>query len=132
MIPPEFNPVTKRDEFVYPIVDHGYYLSTSRGEDIVLGLRTMTKLHNTIEKMIRLLMDKLEGAGVPPAQEVQVQFQGHLLAQRKAFESILNLSENVVVTNFNPGEWGDKYMKTIQLLAEKGYGVPKTSPRSLL
>ena len=49
--------------------------------------------------------------------------------QRNGFESIINLQYNVVVTNFDPGAWGDTYLQTVKRLADKGYGYPPEAPR---
>ena len=89
----------------------------------------MCKLYYTIEKMIFLLVERLKTGGVAAETEVQVAFGGHELAQRKGFESIINLSYNVVVTNFDPGVWGDHYLKMAKRLADKGYGYPSEAPR---
>ena len=116
-------------EFVYSIVDHGYKLSTSRAMDMFTSSHSLCKLHYTIEKMIFMLIERLKSGGVEAETEVQIAFAGHELAKRKAFESVINLSENVVVTNFEPGAWGEQYLKTVKLLAEKGYGYPSEAPR---
>jgi hypothetical protein len=127
--PEVIDPETGEKEFVYVIQDHGYKLSSSRAEDMFDSSMSMCKLYNTIEKMIALLVERLRTGGIEPDAEVQVAFSGHELAQRKAFESIINLQENVVVTNFEPGEWGEKYLKVVKNLADKGYGYPPESPR---
>jgi len=111
-------------ENVYPIFDHGNVLSTSRGEDLVRGLRCMGKLYNTIEKMIRLLLgrvsayiegDEEEGGGSEEERKgVAVAFRGHELAQRKAFVAITTLDKNIEVVNFEPGVWA----KQLQIIRE--------------
>ncbi|QDP73520.1 virulence factor [Legionella israelensis] len=116
-------------EFVYDIHDHGHKLSTSKSADMFSAGMSMCKLYYTIEKMISMLVDRLKSGGIDPETEVQVAFHGHELAQRKAFESIINLSYNVVVTNFNPGVWGERYLETVKRLADKGYGYPPEAPR---
>lgn len=132
VIEPEIISETGEYENVYNILDHGYLMSTSRGLDIVSGIRSLSKLFNTIEKMIKILVERLRTSGIATSEEeVQVSFRGHELGQRKAFESILNLAENVVVTNFAPGEWGERFLKNIEELAKRGYGLPKSSPRSV-
>ena len=118
-------------EFVYPIHDHGFKLSTSRGEDMYLAGKSMCKLFYTIEKMIFLLVERLKSGGVDIETEVQIAFGGHELAQRKGFESVINLSYNVVVTNFDPGTWGDHYLKIAKRLADRGYGYPAEAPRDI-
>lgn len=127
----EPQPIANSDEleFVYSILDEGYKLSTSKGEDMYVAGMSMCKLHYTIEKMIFLLVERLKAGGIATDMEVQVAFGGHELAQRKAFESIINLSYNVVVTNFEPGLWGERYLQTVKRLADKGYGYPPEAPR---
>ncbi len=116
-------------EFVYPIHDHGYKLSTSKGEEMYSAGMSMCKLYFTIEKMIYILVERLKSGGIGTDVEVQVAFGGHELAQRKAFEVIINLGYNVVVTNFDPGPWGEHYLRVVQGLAAKGYGYPSEAPR---
>jgi hypothetical protein len=116
-------------EFVYSIHDSGAKLSTSKSEDMMSAGMSMCKLFYTIEKMIYLLVERLKSSGVSTDTEVQIAFGGHELAQRKAFESIINLSYNVVVTNFDPGVWGERYLQTVKRVADKGYGYPVEAPR---
>jgi hypothetical protein len=126
---PEFLPDGIEREFVYTIHDAGYKLSTSKSEDMFSSGMSMYKLFMTIEKMIYLLVERLKSGGIDQETEVQIAFGGHLIAQRKAFESVINLSYNVVVTNFDPGSWGDNYLSIVKRLAEKGYGYPSETPR---
>jgi hypothetical protein len=127
-------------EFVYPILDFGNRFSTSKGSELYSAGLSMWRLYCTIEKIIGLLIQRLqsfssesEGEGgstkITEETEVQVAFAGHELAQRKGFESIINLSYNVVVTNFDPGMWGERYLQNVKRLAEKGYGYPSAAPR---
>lgn len=116
-------------EFVYAIHDHGSKLSTSKSDDMISAGMSMCKLYFTIEKMINILVERLKSGGVSSETEVQVAFAGHELAQRKAFESIINLSYNVVVTNFDPGAWGEQYLQNVKKIADKGYGYPTEAPR---
>lgn len=129
MIPAEHIPHSEELEFVYTIYDHGYKLSASKAEDMYQAGMSNCKLNSTIEKMIALLVERLKSGGIDTATEVQVAFDGHELAQRKAFESIINLSYNVVVTNFDPGAWGERYLQNVKRLADKGYGYPPGAPR---
>lgn len=133
IIEPDVDSKTKQVEQVYPIFDYGNKMSTSRGEDLILGHRTMGKLYNTIEKMIGLMVKRIKEHQLPEGGDTQpearVAFAGHELGQRKAFESVINLEENVVVTNFDPGTWGDKHLQMVKELADRGYGLPKPSPR---
>lgn len=116
-------------EFVYPIVDYGDKFSTSKGLELFSAGLSMWKLYCTIEKIIHLLIERLKSSGTTAETEVQIAFAGHELAQRKGFESVINLSYNVVVTNFDPGAWGERYLQTVKRLADKGYGYPAAAPR---
>jgi hypothetical protein len=129
IIPPEPIPKSDDTEFVYTIEDHGFMLCTSKAEEMFTAGMSMCKLNYTIEKMIYLLIERLKTSGTSTETEVKIAFGGHELAQRKAFESIINLSYNVVVTNFDPGAWGDTYLQTVKRLADKGYGYPPEAPR---
>jgi hypothetical protein len=35
----------------------------------------------------------------------------------------------VVVTNFDPGAWGEQYLQTVKRIADKGFGYPSETPR---
>ena len=129
IIKPELISGTQEYEFVYDIHDSGFKLSASKGADMLSSGMSMCKLFYTIEKMIFILVERLKSGGVSAETEVQVAFGGHLLAQRKAFESIINLSYNVVVTNFDPGAWGERYLQIVKQNSEK-FGYPPEAPRS--
>jgi len=129
IIEPELLVGSEKREFVYPIHDYGFKLTTSKGEDMYAAGMSMCKLFYTIEKMIYLLVERLKTGGIDEKTEVQVAFGGHVVPQRKAFESIINLSYNVVVTNFDPGVWGERYLKMVQELAKRGLGYPSPAPR---
>jgi hypothetical protein len=120
---------TDKYEFVYPIIDYGDHFSTSKGLEIFTAGLSMWKLYCTIEKIINLLIERIKSTGTTAETEVQIAFAGHELAQRKGFESVINLSYNVVVTNFDPGAWGERYLQTVKRLADKGYGYPSAAPR---
>lgn len=122
---------TNEFEFVYPIHDHGFKLSVSKGNELFKAGLSMCKLYYTIEKMIFLLIERLKELGIDKETEVEVAFDGHELAQRKCFDSIINLSYNVVVTNFDPGTWGERYLAATKRLADLGYGYPPESPRDI-
>jgi hypothetical protein len=130
LIQPELISGSDEYEFVYTIHDSGYKLSASKSDNMFSAGMSMCKLFYTIEKMVDILVDRLKSGGVTEETEVQVAFGGHELAQRKAFESIINLSYNVVVTNFDPGEWGDRYLENVKRMAEK-YGYPPEAPRDV-
>jgi hypothetical protein len=129
IIKPEVIPGTHELEHVYDIHDFGSKLSTSKGEELLNAGMSMCKLYMTIEKMIYIIVERLKTGGVDTETEVQVAFGGHLLPQRKAFESIINLAYNVVVTNFDPGVWGERYLQIVKQNAEK-FGYPPEAPRS--
>jgi len=116
-------------EFVYPIADYGDKFSTSKGSELFSSGLSMLKLYCTIEKIIFILMERIKASGTKAETEIQVAFSGHELAQRKAFESIINLSYNVVISNFDPGRWGERYLQIVKRLADKGYGYPSAAPR---
>ena len=131
IIPPEPLQDSEELEFVYTIHDHGYKLCTSKAEVMFSAGMSMCRLYFTIEKMIFLLVERLKTSGTTTETEVQVAFGGHELAQRKGFESIINLSYNVVVTNFDPGPWGERYLQIVKRLADSGYGYPPEAPRDI-
>lgn len=118
-------------EFVYDIYDFGNKLRTSKGVEMYSAGMSMCKLFYTIEKMIFILIKRIKDEGISTDTEVQVMFDGHLLAQRKAFESIINLNYNVVVTNFDPGVWGERYLEIVKRLSDRGYGYPSEAPREI-
>ena len=129
VIQPEAIAGTNEMEFVYPIHDYGNGLSTSKGADMYVAGLSMCKLYYTIEKMIYILVERLKSGGIDPSTEVQIAFDGHELAQRKGFESVINLNYNVVITNLDPGLWGERYLQIARRLADKGFGYPPESPR---
>ena len=116
-------------EYVYTIHDHGFKLTTSKAEEMFSSGMSMCKLYYTIEKIIFMLVERLRSGGISTETEVQIAFGGHELAQRKGFESVINLGYNVVVTNFDPGDWGERYLASVKRLADKGYGYPPEAPR---
>lgn len=130
IIQPEVLAGTDEKEFVYPIFDYGNKLATSKALEMYTAGMSMCRLYYTIEKMIFLLLERMKSGGIDEQTEVQIAFGGHELAQRKAFESIINLSYNVVVSNFDPGVWGERYLQNVKRIADKGYGYPPESPRS--
>lgn len=129
ILPPELIPGTDTYEFVYLIHDYGFKLVTSKAEDMYTAGMSMCKMYYTIEKMIYLLIERLKSGGIDGETEVQIAFSGHELPQRKAFEVTINLPYNVVVTNFDPGAWGESYLEKVKRQAEKGYGYPLEAPR---
>lgn len=128
---PEQLPHSEQFEFVYPILDFGNQLSTSKGEEGCHAGFSMCKLYFTIEKMVSILIDRLKDCGTDEQTEVQIALGGHEFAQRKGFESIINLKYNVVVTNFDPGSWGEQYLQNVKQISEQGYGYPPEAPRDI-
>lgn len=118
-------------EFVYPILDFGNKLSTSKQTELLSAGLSMCKMYYTIEKIIDILIQRLQKEGIAPETEVQVMLNGHEITKRKAFESIINLDHNVVVANFDPGAWGEKYLRVVKRLGEQGYGYPTKAPRDI-
>lgn len=116
-------------EFVYSIFDYGFKFVSSKADEMYSAGMSMAKLHNTIEKMVYLLTERIKESGGTKETEVQIALHGFIGAQRKSFESIINLDGNVVVVNFDPGEWGEKFLQTVKRLADKGYGFPEEAPR---
>lgn len=129
VIPPE--PLSEGEglEKVYTIYDFGFKLSTSKAEDMYSSGMSMYRMYNTIEKMIAILVDRVMSQdGITSETEVQISFVGHELCQRKGFEVTINLPHNFVVTNFDPGEWGNWYLKMVKSMGER-FGYPSQSPR---
>lgn len=129
VIPPQEMLGSNEKEFVYTIYDFGNKFSTSKAEEMFESGMSMFKMHQTIEKIVYLLVERLKAGDISTETEVQVAFDGHILVQRKAFEVLINLDYNVVITNFTPGAWGDRYLEIMKLLVEKGYGYPPKAPR---
>lgn len=127
-------PISGTDEleFVYPIVDHGFKFSFSKGEEMFSSGLSMCKSHFTIEKIITLLIERLDAEGNDAQAETLVALGGHELLQRKCFEVVINLSKhNLVVTNFDPGAWGEEYLLRVKRLVALGYGYPSEAPRTI-
>lgn len=131
IISPERILNTTEYEFVYPIHDFGFKLVTSKSSEMFSAGMSMCKFYYTIEKMIALMIERLKTEGISSEDEVQIAFSGHELGRRKAFESIINLNYNVVVTNFDPGSWGEQYLQVLKYVADKGFGYPSQAPRDI-
>ena len=76
-------------------------------------------------------MAELSSSGGANNDEVKVFLDGHILCKRKMFEVIINLSENWVVMNFDPGQWGNNYLDGLQKLYKRGYPYPPSAPRTV-
>lgn len=111
-------------EHVYAIFDYGDRFSTSV-DDIVNATRSTGKYLNTIDKMIQIVIERCKAADdwddSDDKMEMRVAFEGHEIGQRKAFNDCIMSQENIVVTNFEPGEWGERQIRTMEHRAEKGF-----------
>lgn len=119
-------------EFVYPILDYGNCLVSSKGMETLFSGQSMLKMYYTIDKMISILHEKITDKESEIGQtfpEVSIELWGFDLCLRKAFEVIINLPENWIITNYEPGDWGNRYLDILQKLAEKGYAYPPPAPR---
>ncbi|MBA4695935.1 MAG: virulence factor [Legionella sp.] len=130
IIPPALVTDSGEEEFVYPIVDYGNEFATTKGFDMPATSMSNCKLFYTIEKMMRLVIERLEEQGVDGETEVQITVDGHEIACRKAFEVVINCTKNnLVIINYDPGAWGDNYLQMVKKLAAEGYGYPPEAPR---
>jgi hypothetical protein len=119
-------------ELVYPIYDFGDRLSSSKTMDNEIDNHSMLKMFFTIEKMISIMYEKIKNkstSGGTENPENLFYLDGHLLCLRKAFEVIINLPDNWIVMNFDPGEWGNNYLATLQRLKNKNFQYPPPAPR---
>lgn len=130
IIKPKLIAGTGEYEFVYDIVDYGQGFLTCKAEEMLTAGQSMCKLFYTIEKIIYLFIERLKSSGTDSEGEVQVSIYGFLSALRKAFEVIINLNYNVIVTNFDPGAWGEFFLAVVKRLADKGYGFIPGAPRT--
>lgn len=123
------------EEFVYPIFDYGDRLISSKGSQTLFSGQSMIKMFYTIDKMITIWYNKIKsleengGRKGSPHGEVKVYLDGFDLCLRKAFEVIINLSDNWIVMNYDPGDWGNRYLDILQKLNAKGYSYPPPAPR---
>ncbi len=128
-INPAYNKDTQEYESVYVILDYGYMFSTSRGEESALGITAMSKMYNTIQKIIRLILKRLtehaggEGA-FNPQEEIKVALFGHELCKRKAFALSMDLEANVNIVNFDPRIWGERFINNLKNMIAMGRGYP--------
>ena len=120
----------QKGEYVHRIQDYGNELYTSRGEAAMHGNRSFNKLMQTVEKMVILLVtrakevfeEKYRDDGSDSInREIRVSFGGFELLQRKAFRACIELPDQVSVTNFDPGEWGERQLRCFNELLDKGY-----------
>ncbi len=124
-------------EHVYSIFDFGDRLITSKVTEHQIENLSMLKMFYTIEKMVFIMHDKISkiDSGGSTSDDKQNEFMfyldGHILCLRKAFEVIINLPDNWLVMNFEPGEWGNSYISALQRLREQGYQYPPPAPRDI-
>lgn len=119
----------EKGSYKQAFLDYGNELKVSRGEDLALGIRTYGKLMNTIETMIELIIQRAaealgaedDGSGAAMDEEIQIAFNGFEILQRKAFRVSIESEHNVLVTNFDPGEWGERQLRCFNELVNKGY-----------
>lgn len=126
IVEPGKDPQSGLPEDVYPIYDYGDVFRTSRGQDIAKGMRVTRKYLNTVDKIIRLASQRAkeveDETGVGEAEpERRVAFRGHEIGQRKGFISAINHDKQMVVVNFEPGEWGERYLSVLDELIKRGY-----------
>lgn len=120
-------------EFVYTILDYGDRLMASKQSENQIEDLSMLRMYYTIEKMICVMSEKLHK--IEPTKnedlekEILFYLEGHQLCMRKAFEVIINLPDNWVVMNFDPGTWGNNYLATLQRLRDKNFDYPPPAPR---
>ncbi|MCC5791250.1 MAG: virulence factor [Legionellaceae bacterium] len=117
-------------EHVYPIIDTGDSLATSKAEEMFHAGFSHCKLYYTIEKMLWLLHERLRSGGIGSEDEVQIAIHGYQSAIRYAFASVINMQENILILNFDPGNWGEQYLEVIKRMAQN-YGFPAASPRDM-
>lgn len=127
-IPPAYDDKQKDYENVYTILDHGYAFSTSRGEDATAGSTAMGKLYNTIQKMVRLIFERVKdqsGDTGSADTEIKIALFGHELGRRKAFALIMDQENvNVNIVNFDPVAWGEQFINNLKYMIESGHGAP--------
>ncbi len=125
IIEPGVDKKTQKPEHVFPIFDYGNRLSASVGKDLPSGTRSTGKMLNTVKKMIEILLEKVKQSlgtqQLEPETEIQLAFDGHELSQRMAFKDCIMRPEHLVITNFEPGAWGELQLRTMEELARKGY-----------
>ncbi len=129
LIQPAFDEKTQMPENVYAIMDYGYAFRTSRGEEMALGTTAMGKLYNTINKIIKLVMKRLEekaggAASFDPQKEIKLALSGYELGKRKAFALVMDLEANVNIVNFDPRLWGERFIANLKNMIAMGHGYP--------
>ena len=112
------------NEQVYTIYDYGDHFSTSVGDSLAKGTRATGKMLNTVIKMMRLMIERVKEVDQEVGQgeagdemAIRVAFDGHEIAQRMAFKQCVMHDMNILVTNFDPGEWGERQLRTIWIIS---------------
>lgn len=130
IIKPAYDQERQMYENVYTILDYGYAFRTSRGEDASLGSTAMGKLYNTIHKIIRLVLKRVQdeasgGTGkFDPNAEIKIGLFGHELGKRKAFALIMDWDINANIVNFDPRIWGERFISNLKNMIASGRGYP--------
>jgi len=117
-------------EHVYSIYDYGDRLVTAKQSEAEINQQSMLKMYYTIEKMIAIWNEKIHSANAS-SDELFFYIDGHVFCLRKAFEVIINLTDNWLIMNFDPGEWGNNYLATLQRLRKKDFSYPPPAPRDV-
>ncbi len=117
-------------EHVYPIHDYGDRLVTAKQFETEINQLSMFKMYYTIEKMISIWNQKIKEEDAS-SDELYFFLDGHLYCLRKAFEVIINLTDNWLIMDFDPGEWGNNYLATLQRLRKKDFSYPPPAPRDI-
>jgi hypothetical protein len=131
-VPTVIKPGMKSDqdetECVYTIYDYGDHFSTSVGDRLAMGTRSTARMFNTVIKMMDLVVKRVKevdsNAGSAEAgeeQAVRVALDGHEIPQRMAFKQCVMHELNILVTNFDPGVWGERQLRVMEHLASRGF-----------
>lgn len=136
VIAPDHDEMTGIAERVYPIIDQGYILSASRGDDVLRGSTSTAMFFDTITKMVKILYQRIinknngdsdgesgNGSQTNNPETILIAFQGHEIGKRKAYELLMGLDIKVQVTNYLPGKWGALRSATLKEMHGRGYDL---------
>lgn len=130
IIKPDYDKEKQTYESVYLIADHGYAFRTARGSESSEGTTAMGKMYRTIQKIIRLVIKRLEehavedGGTFDPQTEVKLALFGYELSRRKSFALIMDLDVNINIVNFDPRVWGERFIANLKYMITSGHGCP--------